>query len=160
MYLHISLVLLLFAQCATAKHSSPSSYSITKRFHHAALRRSASLAADLRKAMGGVLVVRQAQTNISISGLQKRAVYCVSRPKSSDSGNSTDGTTIVSKTRPAGTARPPRPSGSATRSATGSPTSTSTGTGTSGPAATPSSTSSWALVESHASLVLCVSYKI
>lgn len=144
MYLHLALVF-LFARCASAI-SSPVSYSLTQRFHHAALRRSAGLAADLRKAMGGVLVARQPTTSTSVSSStpQKRAVYCVSKPKPSASGSGTgNGTTIVSSWRP-----------SSTPKASGSGSATATATSANNPSATPISTSSWNLVESHVSYSL------
>lgn len=144
-----ALLLLAIAQASpsSAKQSSSlESISITKRFHNAALRHSAGLARDLRTAWGGVLVTR-AQQPKSKRSLQKRNIYCVSQKNGGQVPFSAGNRTSSAHPGPTGT------SGSGGHSS--SSTATSTGSG-----ATPSSTSSWKLVESHVSrrpnLTMCV----
>ncbi|KIM84668.1 glycoside hydrolase family 16 protein [Piloderma croceum F 1598] len=136
MYFHIHLVVIFFCSqiVPTTIAKSYSSHSITERLHNVALKHSAGLASDLRVALGGVLLTRRQQpTN---SGLQNRAVYCVSQQSSKNNG----GAQVPLSGGGNGTTTTIRPSG--TSGSGGTATSTTGGS-------TPSSTSSWTLAEAH-----------
>jgi hypothetical protein len=129
MYPHIPLLVFLCAQMVSPTiGKQASSLSITQRLHNIALQHSAGLAADLRVALGDVLLTRRQQSNP-----ERRGVYCVSTKNGGGAqvpfGNGT-GTTTAARTA------------TTARTTATSPTSSSGGS-------IPSSTSNWRLAESH-----------
>ena len=128
------LLLLAVAQASPSAAKQPTSLdhlSITKRFHYVALKHSAGLARDLRAAWGGVLATRvQQHKPKSKRLLQKRNFYCINQKAGGQA---------------------PFNAGNGKSSAHPSPTRSSQPASSTGSGATPSSTSSWKLVESHVS---------
>jgi hypothetical protein len=111
------------------------------RAHHAAIRRSAGLARDLRTAFRGLLVE---QHSAQVDVVSSNHVYCVSSPRSTSPAPGGGLTGANGTVLPSGTGQVP--TAKATTTKKGSPTATSAGAG-----ATATSQSQWKVFQQYVS---------
>ena len=154
MYIHIPLILFLFANVAQTdanllSRSSESLVRVAARAHKHAIKRSSGLARDLRLSFRGILATDTQQQPAAIGNSR---VYCVNSPGPALSGNGTNqigsgnGTSISSgsKSTSSGSAQ-----ASSIGSSKGSPTSS---TSASTPTGSPTPASPWKIAQQYVSV--------